>query len=65
MYPDPEWIEACKGRGQTFSSFQIGGPLTELIQLGNAAVLIGEPFEYDTLSGQFPGLPEANRHLHR
>jgi predicted dehydrogenase len=60
-----EWIEACKGRGESFSSFQIGGPLTELIQLGNAAVLIGEPFEFDTLSGQVINLPEANRHLHR
>jgi len=60
-----EWIEACKGRGPTFSSFAIGGPLTELIQLGNAAVLIGEPFEYDTLTGRIPGAPDANRHLHR
>ena len=60
-----EWIEACKGRGQTFSRFAIGGPMTELIQLGNAAVLAGEPLEYDTLSGQIPGAPEANRHLHR
>lgn len=60
-----EWIEACKGRGETFSSFQIGGPLTELIQLGNAAVLIGEPIEYDTLTGRILNLPEANRRLHR
>ncbi len=60
-----EWIEACKGRGRTFSSFAIGGPLTELIQLGNAAVLVGEPFEYDTLSGRISGVPEADRYLHR
>jgi hypothetical protein len=60
-----EWIEACKGRGETFSRFQIGGPLTELIQLGNAAVLVGHPFDYDPLTGQIVGTPEANRHLHR
>ena len=60
-----EWIEACKGRGQTFSSFQIGGPLTELIQLANAAVLVGEPVEYDTLSGRIVNVPEGNQHLHR
>jgi hypothetical protein len=60
-----EWLDACKGRGETFSSFHIGGPLTELIQLGNAAVLIGKPFEYDTLSGQVLDSPEANQHLHR
>jgi len=29
------------------------------------SVLIGQPFQYDPLSGQIPGLPEANRHLHR
>jgi hypothetical protein len=29
-----EWIEACKGRGETFSSFAIGGPLTELHPIG-------------------------------
>ena len=60
-----EWIEACKGRGESFSSFQIGAPMTELIQLGNAAVLIGEPCEFDTLSGQIINRPDANRHLHR
>ena len=60
-----EWVEACKGRGETFSSFAIGGPLTELIQLANASVLIGEPFEYDTLSGQVLNNPDANQYLHR
>jgi len=60
-----EWIDASKGRGQTFSSFAVGAPLAELIQLGNAAVLVGHPFEYDPLSGQIPNNPEANRHLHR
>ncbi|MFH1923396.1 MAG: Gfo/Idh/MocA family oxidoreductase [Planctomycetota bacterium] len=60
-----EWIDASKGRGQTFSPFAVGGPLAELIQLGNAAVLIGRPFEYDPLTGQIPNAPEANRHLHR
>ena len=24
-----EWIEACKGNRKTFSSFDMGGPLTE------------------------------------
>jgi hypothetical protein len=33
--------------------------------LANAAVLIGEPFEYDTLSGKIPALPAANEQLHR
>ncbi len=60
-----EWIEACKGRGEPFSSFEIGGPLTEFIQLANASILVGEPFEYDALSGQILNNPEANQYLHR
>jgi hypothetical protein len=60
-----EWIEACKGHGKTFSSFAIGGPLTELIQLVNVSALVGEPFEYDTLSGQILNIPDANHYLHR
>lgn len=60
-----EWIEACKGRGETFSSFAIGGPLTELIQLANIAATVNRPFEYDTLSGEILNQPEASRLLHR
>jgi len=47
-----EWIEACKGNGKTFSSFDTGGPLTELAQLANLATLAEGPIEYDTLSGK-------------
>ncbi len=60
-----EWIEACKGRGETFSSFDIGGPLTELIQLANIAGRVGEPFDYAPLSGEIPNHPGANSLLHR
>ena len=48
-----EWVEACKGNGKTFSSFDIGGPLTELIQVVNASTLVEGPIEYDTLSDQY------------
>lgn len=60
-----EWVEACKGRGETFSSFEIGGPLTELIQLGNVAAQTGEPLEYDTLSGRVLNVDAADRLIHR
>jgi hypothetical protein len=60
-----EWIEACKGNGKTFSSFDIGGPLTELAQLANLATLVEGPIEYDTLSGEILNSPEASRFLHR
>jgi hypothetical protein len=60
-----EWIEACKGRGETFSPFSIGGPLTEFVQLANVAATVGEPFEYETLSGQIPNHEAANSLLRR
>lgn len=60
-----EWVEACKGNGTTFSSFEIGGPLTELMQLVNAATLVEGPLEYDTLNGRVLNSKEGDRLLHR
>ncbi len=60
-----EWIDACKGQGKTFSSFDIGGPLTELIQLANLAGLVGEPFHYDPVAGEIKDHPVASGLLHR
>ena len=60
-----EWIEACKGNGQAFSPFSIGGPLTELAQLANLSALVEGPLEYDTLSGRILNSEAASRLLHR
>jgi hypothetical protein len=60
-----EWIDACKGKGKTFSSFDIGGPLTELIQLANLAGVVGEPFHYDPIAGEIKDHPVASGLLHR
>ncbi len=60
-----EWVAACKGEGETFSSFAIGGPLTELIQLANIGGIVGEPFTYDPLTGEVAGSERAAALLHR
>ena len=60
-----EWIEAIKGNGKTFSSFDIGGPLTELAQLANLATLVDGPIEYDTLSGEILNSKAGSNLLHR
>jgi hypothetical protein len=60
-----EWISACKGGPATFSSFDIGGPLTELIQLVHVASLAGQPIEYDPLAGRIVNHADANQFLHR
>lgn len=60
-----EWVEACQGNGRTFSSFEIGGPLTELMQLCNLATLVEGPVEFDTVSGRILNSKPADRLLHR
>ena len=60
-----EWIAACKGQGEPFSSFAMGGPLTELIQLANIAGRVGKTFTYDPISGEIPDNSRASDLLHR
>ncbi|MGI9240374.1 MAG: gfo/Idh/MocA family oxidoreductase, partial [Verrucomicrobiales bacterium] len=60
-----EWVDACKGKGKTFSSFDIGGPLTELIQLANIAGIVGAPFHYNPVTGEIEDNPGAADLLHR
>ncbi len=60
-----EWIAACKGSAKPFSPFAIGGPLTEMILLGDVAALAGRAIEYDPLAGKIVNCPEANPLLHR
>jgi hypothetical protein len=60
-----EWVEACKGNGQTFSSFEIGGPLTELMQLVNLATLVEGPVEYDVARGRIINSTAGQQLLHR
>jgi hypothetical protein len=60
-----EWIAACKGGPKTFSSFDVGAPLTELILLAQVASLTGQSLEYDPLAGKILNSAEANGLLHR
>ncbi|MBL9126561.1 MAG: Gfo/Idh/MocA family oxidoreductase [Verrucomicrobiales bacterium] len=60
-----EWTEACRGRGKTFSPFEMGGPLTELMQLANLATLVEGPLEYDTVSGRILNSERGQQLLHR
>jgi predicted dehydrogenase len=60
-----EWVDACTGTGNTFSSFAMGGPLTELMQLANLATLVPGPIEYDTITGTIGNSDRASDLLHR
>ena len=60
-----DWIEACRGgKPQILASFDNGGPLSELLMLGNIATLFpGETLCYDPAAGRITSHPEANRKL--
>lgn len=60
-----EWVDACRGIGQTFSGFEIGGPLTELAQLANLATLVEGSLDYDVVGGRILNSRKANGLLHR
>jgi predicted dehydrogenase len=60
-----EWILACKGGPKPFSNFEVGGPLTEIIQLVNVASLVRSAIEYDPLAGKIVNCAQADQLLHR
>ncbi len=60
-----EWIAACKGGVPACSRFEIAGPLTEIVLLGNVALLSDKPIEWDRHTMKIAGEPAANQYLHR
>lgn len=62
-----EWVEAIKKNDYkiAMSNFDYAGLLTEVVLLGNAAVLAGKKLEYDGAKGEFTNVPEANKLLRR
>lgn len=60
-----EWVDACKGIGKTFSGFEIGGPLTELMQLINLAAYVEGPVEFDPAECKALHSSKAKRLIHR
>jgi predicted dehydrogenase len=60
-----EWLDACKGQGKTFAGFEVGGPLSELMQLANVAAQVEGPFSYDVLNGRVLDHSKADELLRR
>jgi predicted dehydrogenase len=56
-----DWVIACKGGAPATSSFNYGGPLTEVALLGVAALrLSGQTLEWDAPALRFKGNDDAN-----
>jgi len=67
-----EWIAACKGGAPAGSNFDVSGPLTEAVLLGNVALrhelrerLTRQILEWDSRNLCVTNLPEANAFLRR
>ncbi|MFM8878775.1 MAG: gfo/Idh/MocA family oxidoreductase, partial [Verrucomicrobiota bacterium] len=56
-----EWIRACKGGPKAQSAFDIAGPVTETLLLGNLAIRAGQRLEWDASAMRVLNLPSANQ----
>ena len=59
------WIRACKGGQPASSNFDVSGPLTEIMLLGNLALRTGRRLEWDGPNMKVTNVPEANQYVHR
>ena len=62
-----EWITACKGGRPAFSNFDHGGPLTEMVLLGNLAIRagVGKKLLWDGPAMKCTNLPAINQYVRR
>jgi hypothetical protein len=60
-----DWIAACRGgRPHILADFDHGGPLSELLMLGNLATRFpNQTITYDPVAGRITRPSETNRHL--
>jgi len=57
-----DWLRACKDGQPASSSFDYGGPLSEMALLGMAAIQVPDTrLEWDSAKLEFPNSREANR----
>ena len=60
-----EFIEACKGGKPAGSNFDVAGPLTEAVLLGNLALRVGKTLHWDGPNMKVTNMPEANEYVQR
>ena len=57
---DHEWIDAIKGGSAPLSNFELSGPFTEVVLLGNLAVRLGKEVKWDGAALKATNAPEAD-----
>jgi len=58
-----DWLDACKGGKPASSNFDVSGPLTEFVLLGNVALRAGEKIYWDGPNMKATNCPEADRYV--
>lgn len=59
------WVDACKGRGETTSPFDYAARLTEVMLLGVVSLRAGGRIEYDAQNMRVTNMADANQFLRR
>jgi len=60
----PEFLDACRGEGKTFSDFDIGGKLTEIGLAAIVGLRTGRTIQWDGEKMEATDAPEAARFVH-
>lgn len=63
--PIKEWIDAIMNKTQPGANFEYSSKLTEVVLLGNLAIRLGRPIEWDSKNLKVKGIPEADRLIKR
>jgi hypothetical protein len=60
-----EFIAACKGGPPAGANFDYAAPLTEIVLLGNVALRLGKPIQWDSKNLTATNAPEASQFIRR
>jgi predicted dehydrogenase len=63
--PHADWLRACKGGPAACSNFDVAGPFTETVLLGNLAIRLAKKIEWDSKHMKVKGMPEADILIHK
>lgn len=62
--PYEDFIRACKGGPPACSNFDVAGPFTEMVLLGNLALRVGKKIEWDPVNMRVKNTPSADQYIH-
>jgi hypothetical protein len=63
---DAAWVNAFKGGPRSYGDFQLGGPITDMMNLAAVSLRLGgKRLQFDSTSAKITNIPEANKFLTR